>query len=701
MSDSYTFLLEKSRTPIYQRIVKSFRDALLQTGHSVLLIDPAEFNGYQEYLAYIQDNGVDYCLITNPRGLISTYIEANDVFVFELIDTQLIFVHHDNFFSNIYDLKQIRRKLQAFQNIKDRSYHFCLEYLNFLDLRSIGIDRAYPIFHASEFNRDLQIVDNYTYEVSFVGHVLPCLGDELADFPYSHRLRADFWNRIAKLSYRIEPSATTFANEFPFEHKTEIDALAAKYFYISMLHAHSQFARGEIIRRIVTGNVDIIGGDPAYLHNLSHNRKIEKENIKYHSSTTDYSETKNIYSRSKINLNITSLQFDQAVINRVIDIGAVGGFVLTDWKTDLEKITSVAKEISYQTIDELNYKIEYYLHPDHNKERLAIVETLHRDVKKTCTYAAVVDFIRSKLDAVAADQLEPVRIDLGCGPWKADGFIGVDIAPGPGVDVVADLTQRFPFADSSVDLLRAHDVIEHLENRIHTMNEIWRICKPNGTVDIRVPSTDGRGAFQDPTHVSFWNINSFKYYCVEFPNYLKLSHIYGFRGAFSIESLSEEVSEDQVIHVKAKLKAIKQTEADQLVEKFRLREVNFLVCPDWHQSEDMLFQDLVNLFRTLVIHPDRERITLLISTEAIDPESADSAITSVLMYLMTEEGIEISETGPEISLLTDLEPEQWQILLPLLTARLALEVSNQAITLDSIARMPVVELAQLANVAEQ
>jgi hypothetical protein len=26
------------------------------------------------------------------------------------------------------------------------------------------------------------------------------------------------------------------------------------------------------------------------------------------------------------------------------------------------------------------------------------------------------------------------------------------------------------------------------------------------------PSTDGRGAFQDPTHVSFWNSNSFWYY---------------------------------------------------------------------------------------------------------------------------------------------------------------------------------------------
>ena len=29
---------------------------------------------------------------------------------------------------------------------------------------------------------------------------------------------------------------------------------------------------------------------------------------------------------------------------------------------------------------------------------------------------------------------------------------------------------------------------------------------------IEVPSTDGRGAWQDPTHVSFWNEHSFWYY---------------------------------------------------------------------------------------------------------------------------------------------------------------------------------------------
>lgn len=151
-----------------------------------------------------------------------------------------------------------------------------------------------------------------------------------------------------------------------------------------------------------------------------------------------------------------------------------------------------------------------------------------------------------------------VRLDLGCGPNKPENYIGVDVHPGSGADIIADLNQRFPFPDSSVDEVRAHDSIEHLQDKIHTMNEIWRICKPGAKVDIRVPSTDGRGAFQDPTHVSFWNVNSFLYYCVDFPPYLNLCKTYGFQGAFKVKRLENEESPGLIIHVIAELEVVKE-----------------------------------------------------------------------------------------------------------------------------------------------
>lgn len=157
-------------------------------------------------------------------------------------------------------------------------------------------------------------------------------------------------------------------------------------------------------------------------------------------------------------------------------------------------------------------------------------------------------------------QIDPsqiLRVDLGCGDSKPEGFIGVDLVSGVGVDIVADLTQTFPFPDDSVDEVRAHNSVEHWPDRIHTMNEIWRICKPGAKVDILVPSTDGRGAFQDPTHVSFWNINSFLYYCIEAPPYLELCKKYGFKGEFSLVKLEQIEMMNSVVYVVAELIAIK------------------------------------------------------------------------------------------------------------------------------------------------
>jgi len=149
------------------------------------------------------------------------------------------------------------------------------------------------------------------------------------------------------------------------------------------------------------------------------------------------------------------------------------------------------------------------------------------------------------------------KIDICCGDTCPEGFIGIDLVEGPGVDIVADLTKGIPLQDNTVSSLRAYDAIEHLPDRIKTMNEIWRVCTNGATVEIFVPSTDGRGAFQDPTHVSYWNLNSFWYYSIDHLPYLRLCKKYGFNGAFKIESIKNISSQNQVVHVHAVLVAVK------------------------------------------------------------------------------------------------------------------------------------------------
>jgi SAM-dependent methyltransferase len=61
-------------------------------------------------------------------------------------------------------------------------------------------------------------------------------------------------------------------------------------------------------------------------------------------------------------------------------------------------------------------------------------------------------------------------------------------------------------------VIRAYDFFEHVADKIGLINEIYRLLAPGGILISRTPSTDGRGAFQDPTHVAFYNQNSFWYY---------------------------------------------------------------------------------------------------------------------------------------------------------------------------------------------
>lgn len=113
--------------------------------------------------------------------------------------------------------------------------------------------------------------------------------------------------------------------------------------------------------------------------------------------------------------------------------------------------------------------------------------------------------------------------DLGGGINPERGWIAVDkvIDHDPNLDyrptyMPYDLNKvPWPWDDNSVLAFRAQDFLEHLPDPIQTMKEIWRCLVPGGWLLSSTPSTDGRGAFQDPTHVSFWNQNSWWYWCKE------------------------------------------------------------------------------------------------------------------------------------------------------------------------------------------
>lgn len=188
-----------------------------------------------------------------------------------------------------------------------------------------------------------------------------------------------------------------------------------------------------------------------------------------------------------------------------------------------------------------------------------------------------------------------MRLNLGCADRVIDGFVGVDIAPP--CDQCVDLEGPWPWPDSSVLEVRAHDVAEHIGDcshvsaaatcstcyyirtmygstkkdipirhplgRIHFMNELHRVLAPNGLAIVEVPSAaHGVGFVTDPTHKTPWCLSLFKYFEACTFAHQRLAKSYGITAAFRVLNLQEiEVSgedpRERVWKIMATLEAVK------------------------------------------------------------------------------------------------------------------------------------------------
>lgn len=138
---------------------------------------------------------------------------------------------------------------------------------------------------------------------------------------------------------------------------------------------------------------------------------------------------------------------------------------------------------------------------------------------------------------------ENLRLDLGCGvrkenhPTRQQGFIGVDLYPVEGVDIVHDLsTFPWPFEDNSVDEIYSSHFMEHFDGDtfIKIMNECYRILKSKqenesgettvGRMTHTGPYWSSVRAIQDPTHKTALSAERFLYFNKEWREANGLSH---------------------------------------------------------------------------------------------------------------------------------------------------------------------------------
>jgi SAM-dependent methyltransferase len=116
-------------------------------------------------------------------------------------------------------------------------------------------------------------------------------------------------------------------------------------------------------------------------------------------------------------------------------------------------------------------------------------------------------------------------LDVGCGDARdARATVGIDLRKHPGVDVVHNLEQfPWPLPEAQFDRVILRDVIEHLDDVVGTMEELHRICKPQGIIEIWTPHFAHPNSFHDPTHKHHFTLATFDYFTGDrtYPRYVR------------------------------------------------------------------------------------------------------------------------------------------------------------------------------------
>lgn len=94
--------------------------------------------------------------------------------------------------------------------------------------------------------------------------------------------------------------------------------------------------------------------------------------------------------------------------------------------------------------------------------------TLMNHLKSTCVFMAM-------------------KIDIGCGRYRKDGFIGIDMQKTTCVDILSNVDYGLPFADDSIEEVYSSHTIEHLTNCDLFLRELARVCKSGALIELRMP----------------------------------------------------------------------------------------------------------------------------------------------------------------------------------------------------------------------
>jgi SAM-dependent methyltransferase len=144
---------------------------------------------------------------------------------------------------------------------------------------------------------------------------------------------------------------------------------------------------------------------------------------------------------------------------------------------------------------------------------------------------------------VGRDGVRRTRLNLGCGTTKYVECVNIDISPSVEPDVILDLNTAalWPFEPDTFNQVYASHILEHIRDPLRMMENLWRVCAPGAIAVFKLPYGSSDNAWEDPTHVRPYFLDSFGY----FSQAAYGGADYGYRGDWSIVERALHLWEDK------------------------------------------------------------------------------------------------------------------------------------------------------------
>lgn len=283
----------------------------------------------------------------------------------------------------VYDCPQ--KELYTHYALYPGNYIFAFDKKQVQDLKKIGIKNALHMplaVHESKINLlwDARVNDKqkkYKNEISFVGQLYKIENEsvifELMPESISKQLQQNIdacfmkWEKGGLFHGQMSDACAEYFGELE-GHRVKKDCpyMSEKFYY-----------EAAFLSRVIANRERI-----HILNELS-----EKYDVKFYTKDKDtsqlcanvkimpgmgYDELFGVYAQSKININVTLHCIETGACQRVFDVLAAGGFLLTNYQEELEELFVPGEElVFYHNEQELVELAEYYMTHDEERERIA------------------------------------------------------------------------------------------------------------------------------------------------------------------------------------------------------------------------------------------------------------------------------------------------------------------------------------------